>query len=353
MTQARTEKPTPRRLRKAREQGQVARSRDLTGAILLLAFVVLVAQGGGALTGPLVGLFVRTFDGVGSAEPRSVGIPLGEGLEVFWGVLAPVLVVLFTLALLTSVLQVGGGIFTLRPLLPDLRRIHPGRGLKELFSRARMFALLRVLVVLVVVLGSSGILLSLHGRDLAWLPQFDPWAGARLAGRIALRWGSWLVPALLALGVVDLAVQRMMHLNRLKMSKEELRREQREEQGDPVFRGERQRLHREVSQFDLASAVQRATVVVVNPTHLAVALFYDRECTEAPELVAKGRGHLAWQLRQLAEEAGVPIVENAVLAHSLQDLEVGDQIPVELYEAVAEILRFVWELERSEEEIGA
>lgn len=332
MSGASTEEPTPRRLAEARRRGEVACSRELSGAVALAAGLLALAAGGASLLGSLAGL-VR----------GGLLLALDPGQSPAGALLAAAAHVARLSALPLLVAAAAGtaaGLLQTRGLVapaaaaPRLDRLDPARGLAGLFSRERLAAvglgLLKASVVLALALGWARGAAS----SLATLPRtVAPGAGlVALLGPLALR----LTLALLGFGAADLLLTRWRHRRRLRMTRQEVRREQREDEGDPRHREARRRRHRALLE---AGPVARATCVVVNPTHLAVALRHRRGADEAPRVVAKGRGAEARRIRSEARRAGVPVVRDVALARALHQLaEVGEEIPEPLYEAAAAVL---------------
>jgi type III secretion protein U len=335
----RTEEPTPRRLEEARRRGEVATSRDFTGAVALLAAFAVLALGAPAGLARLVAYWSRALAAAGHGEGGALAglaVALGQAARL----LSPPLAVAVLAAALTGGLQ-AGGLFTLHSLrvdpgrvVPSLRRVASGAALVELGK-----GLLKVLLV--------GALAWATLRQLAPALVRLPGAGAgRLVaalGRTAGTLGSRLVAAALALGVVDLAWRRHQHRRKLRMTRTEVRRERKENEGDPRHKAERQRLHRALAEQRMLADVRKADFVVVNPDHIAVALQYDRGGDAAPVVLARGERLLAEKIKEVAREAGVPIFRDVNLARALGTLEEGDEIPEALYQAVAEILRVVYE----------
>jgi flagellar biosynthesis protein FlhB len=328
----RTEHPTPKRLAEARRRGEVAVSRELTGALSLLIGLGALAAFGpwwyGALAGEVRGGLLAAL-----APERSPGAALlGAALAVLRLSALPALAALAA-ALVAGGLQTGG-LLTLGPLAPRLERLDPLRGLARLLSPSRL-ATLGLGLLKAVLLAAA----ALHGwRSTAAALGTLPSAEATGPALAALLWPlAWtLAGVLLLLGAADLLLARWRHLRRLRMSRDQVRREAREEEGDPRHRAERRRVHRALAE---APPVARATCLVVNPTHVAVALHHQRGSGEAPRVLAKGTGAAAARLRSMARRAGVPVVRDPPLARALHRLaEVGDEIPEELYDAAAAVL---------------
>ena len=259
------------------------------------------------------------------------------------GLVAPVLLVAALASAVTFIVQTGGGIAT-KKLSPQLNRMNPFEGVKQLVTAARLFAVGRALVAGSIVAWVALRLLRAHALDLARSSGDLPRA-ADVAGALALTLAKDAALVGLALGVLDLVVVRRGWMKRLRMTKEEVKREHKDSEGDPHVKAARERAHHEMMASATIASVRTASVVVVNPTHLACALRYVGGEDDAPVIVASGEGELSARIMRAAHEYGVPIVRNVPLARALRELEIGDQIPEVMYEAVAEILREVWEQE--------
>jgi type III secretion protein U len=334
-----TEEPTSKRLEEARGRGQVAHSRDLTSAAAMTAaLVVLVAAGPETLA-----RLVAYWKGALAAAPAG-GAP-SDALLAGAGVLARALALPLgaaaALAFAAGALQTRG-LVALGAVKPDLGRLAPGPGLRRIFGGEGALqvgkGLLKVTLVAVLVWATVRPVLAglaaLAGVSAARTLAVLGVLASRLALRVAL--------VALALGVADYLLAYRRHRRGLMMTREEVKRERKESEGDPSHRAERQRLHRELLEQRMVAEVRKADFVVVNPEHIAVALRYDRDGDAAPVVVASGERLLAERIKQVAREAGVPIFRDVTLARSLRGLPEGEEIPAALYEAVAEVLRFVY-----------
>ncbi len=355
-----TEQPTPRRLAEARKKGQVARSRELSSAAAFVAAVVALVATGPYAFGVLAGHLHRSITlaaRAAQAEPAGAGWNPG-GAPAFLSqasalladaagatvrALGPVLVAGFAAALFLGALQ-AGGILTLAPLAPKLERLNPGAGLKRIFSKDQWLQLGRSLLVVGVV-GAAGytLLRDELGRLLHLVARSPAETLLRSTGLVErLLYRSLFVFVLV--GAIDYGLAYRKHRKQLMMTREEVKREAKESEGDPHHKAERQRLHREILESQMLEQVRLADCVIVNPTQIAVAIRYEKDRMEAPEVVAKGERLLAERIREEARRHGVPILRNVPLARALVGLDVGAQIPADLYEAVAEVLRFVYGL---------
>lgn len=233
-----------------------------------------------------------------------------------------------------------GGVFSFKKLAPDLARLNPIQGLQNLFRMDRCVALVRALVTTLLI-GWLALRLMLSEAESLGnsVGQLERGARAGLSLAHTLAWVAALVG--LAFSAIDLAVVRHVWLRRLRMSKDEIKREHRQAEGDPELKAARQRAHREALTGSMLNAVKHATVVIVNPTHLATALRYDESEDAAPKVVSQGAGDLARKIIEAAHAYGVPVVRDVPVARALAELELGDEIPEALYQAVAEVLHEV------------
>jgi flagellar biosynthesis protein FlhB len=336
-----TEEPTPRRLRKAREEGDSGASAYASQAVSFTVAVALAPAVAGALAAWATGA-VRSA--VSAAATPGVAAPRFDPLGLATSVVALTAPVLFAAGIAGVVAHAvqTGGVIAAKRLSPDMARLDPFAGLRQIVSPARLFAVARALAAAAAVGWLAWHALGAHGIDLARTEGRPSWIGVVVAETTGwLAWRAALVG--LALGVVDLLVTRRAWLRKLRMTKEEVKREHRDAEGDPQVKAARERAYHELMAQAAAANVRGASVVVVNPTHIACALRYEpARDDEAPTVLAVGEGDLAARMVQIARDHGVPVVRDVPLARALAELQPGDVIPEALYEAVAEILRSVW-----------
>ncbi len=324
-----TEQPTPRRLQKARREGDSAVSAALGQGVGLLVVLALLPALGGALTAAL-----------GSALREAIATGEADWVGAAWlclGLSAPVLGAAALVSLAVGLLQTGGA-FTASRFAPDLGRLDPFQGLKGLFTAERFFSLTRSLLAALAVGYLTWSLLRGHVGDVAGTLGRPEAVGTTmwLLGR-RLLWAAALVG--LVLGAVDYFFVRRAWLARHRMSKDEVKREARESEGDPEVKAARRRAHQEALAGSMIAAVKDATVLIVNPTHLATALHYQEGEDEAPTVIAHGEGDLAQRLIEAAHAYGVPERSERSGRSARSGAERGSEIPEALYEAVAEVLR--------------
>lgn len=341
-----TEAPTPRRRQEARDQGNIARSPDISVALILLGMMVLLHATGPRMVEVLKTLIHQMLgpDSFSNLSDSSAPGGLLAAVYSFAAVMAPLLIGVVLIAIIGNVAQVGF-VFNFTRLTPNLNALNPAGGFGKLFnSRNPQQLLLGVLkmtllslVAYSAVRGHITDILSV--QRLGFIQIFG--LGAAVIYSIALRVGI----AMLVLAVGDYLYQRWKHEQDLRMSKQEIKEEMRSMEGDPKIKQRRRQVAIQQLKKRLAKEVPTADVVVTNPTEFAVALKYDPQSTGAPRVVAKGQAIIAAHIRQLAIAAGVPILERKPLARALYKMvEVGHEIPEQFYSAVAEILAYVYEL---------
>ena len=340
-----TEEATPRRQQKAREEGQIASSKELSAALQFCAAVMMLSMSAPTVYAGLIkmlrGLIELAFrDEVGLGRLQAVGSDLLTGpLSFVWTFGA----MLLAIGLLSHMAQTGFAITTKR-LQPDINRLNPLKKAQQLpsenFGQAMKATLLLPLAGVVfyyIVLGNLEMFLA--------LPRLGLEAGSLVVFEALRELLTQAAVLLVALGAFDFWRQRQKMNKQLKMSKQEIRQEYKDTEGDPHIKARLRRLQREMMRKRMMSDVPKATVVVTNPTHYAVAIRYAPEEGAAPMVLAKGVDHMALKIREVADLHEIPIVENKPLAQALyKGTDIGQQIPVELYRAVAEILAYIFRL---------
>lgn len=346
--QEKTEAATPRRLEKAREEGQIARSRELTTFLLL-------ACGIGALwtTGPLLyrqlGLVMEQaflFDRARATEPAVLMGHLWLLGERTLMVLLPLFLILMVVALVAPVL-LGGMLWSAKSLKPQMSKLNPIKGLKRLFSSQSLAELAKVVAkALLIGMVVTWFLSSRLGEFLALMTQPVDQALVNAMGMAALACGL-MVLTLVVVILIDVPYQLWHHAKKLRMSKEELKREHKESDGDPQLKGRIRSQQQAMARQRMMSKVPEADVIVTNPTHFAVALKYEEGRMAAPRVVAKGVDAVAARIRALGEEHGVPQLEAPPLARALyRHVDLDHEIPGELFTAVAEVLAWAFSIRR-------
>lgn len=345
MSGEKTEEPTPKKIRDAREKGQVAKSQDLSMALLFLALSLLLLFSGSRLN-DILGQSMKGYIAQAFAAPplnpdSALALLLG-GLDIMFEVLLPLLTVAFVFGGLVVFAQVGP-LFSPQAIAPQLSKLDPIKGFKTKFFSAQTYIEMTKSIFKIVVVGLA-VYLTLRGslRDIGLTVRHPIEASQALTGALLQSVAIRVGVLFLVIGAIDVFVQRWQHTKKLKMSKDDVKREHKQQEGDPMLKGERKRLHQEVLQHSMIEDVKNADVVIINPTHLAIAIRYKKGEMGAPEVTAKGQRLVAKQIIEVARQYKVPIMRNVPLAHALIELEIGDGVPEELYTAVAEVLNWVY-----------
>ncbi len=341
-----TEAPTPRRRLEARQQGNIARSHDLTSSVLLLGMLLMLNWYGEGLVLALRGVMDRMLGPASMGDFNAI-----HAVQGFSGAIAqvgrammPFFIGAMLIAVMVNLVQVGLFFNTTR-LTPNFAALNPLRGAGRLFKGGGWVQLVQNLLKLLLVAwvaysavsGRIGEIAMAQGLDFKQIFSL----GASLVYSIGMRIGI----VLLILAILDYFYQRFRVEKELKMTKQEVKEEMRRMEGDPKIKQRRRQIAIQMTVQRLKKDVPTADVVVTNPTHFAVALKYDTNSMSAPRVIAKGQDYLALRIREIAAAAGVPILERPPLARSLYKLvEVGQEIPEQFYAAVAEILAYVYEL---------
>jgi flagellar biosynthetic protein flhB len=348
-----TEKATPKKLDDARKEGRVARSSDLINGFMLLLMFFVLKLFGGIMANLFLDSFVKYYNKASdiSMEVFDVRQAVNLSNEIVLDIVIaslPVLIGSFVVALVGNIVQVGWKV-TGKPLKPKLDRLNPIGGLKRMFSQEKVVELIKsILKVLAIALVAYNevkdrwkFILNLYDFEFmqAVLNIFD----------IVLDVGIKISFIFVIIGLADFGYQKWKHLHDLRMSKQEVKDEMKQSEGDPQIKGQIRQKMREGARRRMMQDLPKADVVITNPTHFAVAVKYDKETAEAPYVLAKGADYVAANIKEIAKQNNIEIVENKPLARMLYyNVEIGDQIPPELYQMVAEVLAYVYSVKNKE-----
>ena len=349
-----TEQPSLQRLDKAREEGQVARSRELTTFVILMAGGAGLWLMGSSITQKLIKVLRDglTLDKRMTYDPEFL-LPHLHTLSFDALIALMPLLLLLLFAALVSPMLLNGWLFTMQPLQPKFSKLNPIAGIGRMFSTNSLAELLKAIAKALVV-GVVGAWAVWHNKDAVLLLMTQPLAIA-IPQLGSLMWGGFIaiMGGMLLIAAVDVPFQLYEHNKKLMMTKQEVRQEAKESEGNPEVKGRIRRMQREMAQRRMMTEIPTADVVVTNPTHFSVALRYSETGMRAPIVVAKGTQLTAARIRELAVEHGVPILEAPPLARALyKHTELGDAIPEALYTAVAEVLAYIYQLRRYNKEGG-
>jgi type III secretion protein U len=337
-----TEKPTPKKLRDARKRGDVPKSKDLSSTVGTLVWLLMMAALLPLFREELSELINRVFIAMrhrGHVQDAVVPVAM-DAVRVMMVVgVAPALLA-GVIGTLVEFLQVRG-VFTFEKITPDLKHLNPVEGVKKMFSPENLIELIKSIVKAMLIIGLFIVLARMHANDMFLLSTADPRQVGGLWWRISMVFIIWTLVFFLLLSLGDAMLQQFNYIKKLRMSRRDIKQEFREDEGDPYIKQKRKQLHQEWAQQNMKAGVRRANVVVTNPTHLAVAIYYEKGETVVPIVTAKGEDEMARVIRETAEEEGIPMMRNVDLARALYaEVEMDDYVPRELFEAIAQVL--IW-----------
>jgi flagellar biosynthetic protein FlhB len=343
-----TEDPTSRRLDEARKRGQVANSREINNLLMLGVFSLSVLLFGGGAAGALYKMSMPFIE-----SPDLISADFGHLVQIGWKLLGAMLIAGAVPLVLALAAAIGAGylqfglIFSAESITPKLDKISPLAGLKRMFSTRALAEFVRGLLKIAVVAAVAGFLI------LPEVAQFHKLIGMEMIQLLAEM--KWLLAKLLigvvsivaAIAAIDVIYQRMQHLREMRMSRQEIKDEFKETEGDPLVKGRLRQLRMERTRRRMMAQVPHSDVVVTNPTHYAVALKYDPGTMAAPKMMAKGVDKVAQRIREIAKEHGIPVIENPPLARGLfAAVEIDQEVTPEFYKAVAEVISYIFRLKR-------
>ncbi|MBN2735432.1 MAG: flagellar biosynthesis protein FlhB [Spirochaetales bacterium] len=345
--EGRTEEPTEHKIKKAREEGKVAKSQEVTGALVLLFAVVAIALMASYLLHDTIDLIKYFFGNATEIDIATNSTVTPVFLNFFLRMVLPITIICFITAVVGNVLQVGF-LFTVKPITPDFNRIVPkfGKFLQKAFLSAEAgFNLLKSFLKVFIVVIIAFLNISAEIKEIAVLMKAPVGYSLGFFSGIAFRIFLQVAIAMLALSIPDYFFQRRQHLESLKMSKQEIKEERKTYEGDPLIKSRMRQRMRELLSRNVLKEVPKADVVITNPTHFSVALAWDRTKMISPSVLAKGVDQVAFKIREIANEHNIPLMENKPLARALyHEVEIGDSIPEKYWEVVALILAEVYKM---------
>jgi len=345
--QERTEKATPKRRQEARKKGQVAQSREIPSVIILMTAMAFFYFAGSWMLGNLSLVISGIYGQLDTMRLDAVSEVSAFSAEIFKKallILIPFFVPILIAGLAGNISQIGFEMHG-EPMRPKLTKLNPISGLKKLVSLRSLVELVKSIIKILFI---GGIAIGIVKKETAAMPalmQQEVFDILLFIGKAAFKILFFVGLALIILAFFDYVYQRWQYEQSLKMTKQEVKDERKQSEGDPKVKGRIRRVQLELARRRMMEAVPTADVVITNPVHLAVALKFDAVKMIAPTIVAKGSGYVAERIKEIARNHQVPIVENKPLAQALHKMaEIGDFIPVELYRAVAEVLAYVYRL---------
>ena len=345
-----TEPATAKKLSDARDEGKVAKSQELNSAAMLIALFMLLRIFVSFLGEGFVGVFQWSYKLIpevvqserSGMTVRGVSTIINQSLVEMLKLMAPFLIGGFVVAIVISIVQVGWKVST-KPMEPKLDKFTPINGFKRIFSKDSLFNLIKSILKIALIFYVAYTCIKEQQKNLFILYEIPLKQAISLIGNIIIDTGLRISLVYLVVGIADYAYQKFRFKEDMKMTKQEVKEEYKNTEGDPQIKGQQRQRMREASQRRMMQDVPKADVVITNPTHISVAIRYDSEQESAPTVLAKGEDYLAMKIREAAKENNVPIMENKPLARAIYaTVDIGEQIPPELYQAVAEILAVVY-----------
>ncbi len=346
-----TEKPTPKRLKDARKKGNVPKSKDITNTVVLILWIALFGLGAGYASDRLVSLFDATLKAPGTEGDFSYQlIAMGEAaLDIFLLISAAILIPIAAFGTLVEFLQ-AGPVLSFEKIKPKMENLNPASGLKRMFSMDNLVELLKHVIKTALLFLIAWLVFTSFSADIALLPLSTPGAIGTSLWTIMLQIMLWTVGIFMLVALLDAGYQKHSFIKKLRMSQRDIKQELKDTEGDPMIKQKRREAHQEWSQQSAMQSARNANVLVVNPTHVAIALDYDRELSPVPVVSAKGEDHVARAMREAAEEEGVPILRNVDLARELlANADEGDLIPQDLFDIIAEVILWAREVQETVE----
>ncbi len=345
-----TEPATDKKLKDAREEGKVAKSKELTAAfdliVLFLVLKIFISYVGGKLLGIFSYIYDRMPDFLAETQKSISSISvrnfINDILIQFLLIVLPFFVFGVAITLLISIIQVGWKIST-KPMAPKFDKFNPINGFKRMFSKDSFFELVKSILKIGVIAYVAYTSIKSHENDIFIMYELPLKQAVALIGDIIINTGLKISIVYLIVGVVDFAYNKHKFNEDMKMTKQEVKDEFKNTEGDPQIKGQQKRRMQEASQRRMMQDVPKADVVITNPTHFAVAIKYDSDTDQAPVVIAKGQDYVAFKIKEIAKENNISIVENKPLARMLfHNVDLGSEIPPELYQSVAEILAVLY-----------
>ncbi len=344
-----TEQPTAKKLADARREGQVARSKELTTSTELVALFLTLKIFIGYIVSRFLETFIGNYQNIGKMLDGDFTIVMAEGLlRVSIIRIMVICLPIYMIAVVTSFVVVLYQVkwkLSIKPLKPKFNKLNPVSGFKKIFSKDKIFTLFIEIVKIIVIGYIAYDTLRDEWNTLIILYDISLFQAVALIGDIVIDLGLKISIIFLIVGIADYFYQKFKFKKDMRMTKQEVKDEFKQTEGDPLIKRRIRSKMMEVSQRRMMQQLPQADVVITNPTHLAAAIKYDRETSDAPVLLAKGADYLALKIKEVAKEHQIEIVENKPLARMLYyNVEVGEEIPAELYQMTAEVLAYVYKL---------
>ncbi len=349
-SQEKTEDATPRRMRDARKKGQVAKSKDVSTIVILVASFGLIAVLSGYISDQLQSEMRSAFEFASKVQisNEELFFHIRQAAYVFVKAGMPFALIIALVAVIIGFAQVGA-IFSPEPLKPKMDRLDIIQNIKNMFKTTTFVELAKNIAKISIIFIIAYMVLKDNMREVVQTVTATLTQSTAVASHVISTFLIKVFICFVIIAFIDFAVQRWQYKKQMRMTKEEVKREYKEDEGDPLIKSMRKHLYQEMVMGDVKQAVRSSDVVVTNPTELAVAIKYDDKLMVAPQIVAKGQRLFAELIRDEAASNNIPIMQNVPLAWALIELDIGDEIPEDLYAAMAEILLVVYKMKEQQE----
>ncbi|RPJ96994.1 flagellar biosynthesis protein FlhB [Rummeliibacillus sp. TYF005] len=344
-----TEKATPKKRQDARKKGQVLKSQDVTSALVLLSVFLFLMIAGTSMRDGIMSFFNETFSKYMLIDTLSIKLVV----KIYKDVLSEMSVIILPIMAIAMIAGIAGNflqfgfLFSTEPLKFDLTKLDPVKGIKRMFSVKSLIELLKSILKITLIGSVTTAILWKNIDDVLSLSFKTPGATLITVSKLTVFMGIAASVVLLIIAVLDYFYQKFEYEKNLKMSKQDIKDEYKNSEGDPLIKSKIKQRQREMAMRRMMQEVPQADVVITNPTHYAIALKYDEETMDAPKVVAKGTDFVAQKIKFIAKENEVVMVENRPLARAMYDqVEIGQHIPDEFFKAVAEVLAYVYRVKR-------
>ena len=345
-----TEEPTSKRVTDTEKKGNFAHSKEINSSFILLAallgFMILGEQSTRNVMGSWTDMFAESW--ALQLTPEELYKVTANAMQAFVKIVGPFLIIIMLAGVMSNLLQIGGLRFSSHPLAPKFNKLNPLAGFGRIFSKNSVMELFKSLFKVGIISVISYYVIKSHWKEIPPLMGFGVGQVLSFMGFVALEIIFNVLLVMIFLSLLDFTFQKFTYLENLRMTKQEVKEERKESDGNPQVKQRIRTVQMQMARKRMMSAVPEADVIVTNPTHISIAIKYDTENFAAPLVVAKGVGPIAMRIREIAKENGIPLVEDKPLARTLnKTVEVGQMIPASLYKAVAEILAYVYKLKHS------
>ena len=342
-----TEEPTPKKLEEARKEGNVPKSLDLNGFVILFLSAIIIIFYLKYVTIYLEEYFNYIFALIGvEINYKKFFEIIFISMKYFFIILLPVMFVMLIAGIIANVIQIGF-LFTIKPIIPKFEKLNPIKGIKNLFSLKKIVEGIKITLKVFIAFIVGYVLFLNFLTELPKLELMSTFEQIKWFEKKATILIFSMLGVFFAFGIIDLIYQRYSYKKSLRMSKQEIKDEFKQTEGNPEIKAKIRQIQREMAKKRMMADIPKADVVITNPTHYAVAIRYDKEKEEAPRVIAKGVDNLALKIKEIAREYDIMIVENPPLARELyKSVEVGEIIPPKLYKAVAEVLAYVYKAKK-------